>query len=101
MTMASNLMAPDSGAPYLSPPPGTLVKLRELESRPRDEQVLICTGSQGEPMAALSRIARGEHNHTERPVIAGHRAAGRHLRTRCSHRATRRSPTRPPLRAGQ
>ncbi len=46
-------------------PPGTLVRLRELESRPRDEQVLICTGSQGEPMAALSRIARGEHNQVQ------------------------------------
>ena len=59
---ASNLMDPDTGRPYLTPPPGTLVRLRELEAHPRDEQVLICTGSQGEPMAALSRIARGEHN---------------------------------------
>ena len=62
VTMASNLIDPDTGEAYLRPPPGTLVKLRELEGRPRDEQVLICTGSQGEPMAALSRIARGEHN---------------------------------------
>jgi ribonuclease J len=62
VNMASNLVDPQTGAPYLTPPPGTLVRLRELEGRPRDEQVLICTGSQGEPMAALSRIARGEHN---------------------------------------
>ena len=62
VAMASNLIDPDTGTTYLTPPPGTLVKLRELEQRPRDEQVLICTGSQGEPMAALSRIARGEHN---------------------------------------
>ncbi len=62
VNMATNLIDPETGRAYLTPPPGTLVKLRELESRPRDEQVLICTGSQGEPMAALSRIARGEHN---------------------------------------
>ncbi|MGD9571570.1 MAG: ribonuclease J [Thermoleophilia bacterium] len=62
VNMATNLMDPETGRPYLSPPPGTLVRLRELETHPRDEQVLICTGSQGEPMAALSRIARGEHN---------------------------------------
>ena len=62
VSMATNLMDPDTGRPYLMPPPGTLVRLRELETHPRDEQVLICTGSQGEPMAALSRIARGEHN---------------------------------------
>jgi ribonuclease J len=60
--MAQNLIDPQTGKPYLNPPPGTLVKLKELEARPRDEQVLICTGSQGEPMAALSRIARGEHH---------------------------------------
>ena len=62
VTMATNLINPETGRAYLTPPPGTLVRLRELESRPRDEQVLVCTGSQGEPMAALSRIARGEHN---------------------------------------
>ena len=60
--IATNLIDPETGQSYLKPPPGTLVRLKELEARPRDEQVLICTGSQGEPMAALSRIARGEHN---------------------------------------
>lgn len=62
VNMAANLVDPDTGRAYLTPPPGTLVRLKELEARPRDEQVLVCTGSQGEPMAALSRIARGEHN---------------------------------------
>lgn len=65
VNMAVNQMDPSTGRPYLTPPPGTLVKLRELESHPRDEQVLVCTGSQGEPMAALSRIARGEHNQVQ------------------------------------
>jgi ribonuclease J len=62
VNMAANLVDPDTGRPYLEPPPNTLVRLKELEGRPLDEQVLVCTGSQGEPMAALSRIARGEHN---------------------------------------
>ena len=67
--IASNLIDPETGRRYLTPRPGTLVRLKDLETRPRDEQVLICTGSQGEPMAALSRIARGEHNHV--PARAG------------------------------
>ncbi|MGD9694633.1 MAG: ribonuclease J [Thermoleophilia bacterium] len=66
---ATNLVDPDTGRPYLTVPPGTLVSLRELESRPHDEQVILCTGSQGEPMAALSRIARGEHKHIQ--IVTG------------------------------
>jgi ribonuclease J len=65
VNIASNLVDPDTGRPYLTVPPGTLVGPRDLEDRPRDEQVILCTGSQGEPMAALSRIARGEHKHVQ------------------------------------
>lgn len=50
---------------YLEPPPGTLISPRELDQLPLDEQVLICTGSQGEPLAALSRMARGEHHQVQ------------------------------------
>ncbi|MEJ2014112.1 MAG: ribonuclease J, partial [Limibacillus sp.] len=39
----------------------TVVAEEELGYLPRNEVLLICTGSQGEPRAALSRIARGEH----------------------------------------
>ena len=46
---------------YIEVPPSVLVRPRELEGHPPDEQVILSTGSQGEPLAALSRMARGEH----------------------------------------
>ena len=46
---------------YLTVPGGTLVSLDDLTHLPDDEVVLICTGSQGEPMAVLSRIANNDH----------------------------------------
>lgn len=46
---------------YLDIPGGTLITLEELTHEPDDHAVLICTGSQGEPMAVLSRIAHRNH----------------------------------------
>lgn len=46
---------------YLTIPEGTLISNEEIAVRPDDEAVLICTGSQGEPMAVLSRIANRDH----------------------------------------
>lgn len=46
---------------YLNVPGGILVAPEELASLPEDECVLVCTGSQGEPMAVLSRIANRDH----------------------------------------
>jgi ribonuclease J len=46
---------------YLHIPDGVLVDLGKLTQLPDDEQVLISTGSQGEPMAALSRMANRDH----------------------------------------
>lgn len=40
---------------------GVLVSPKELEKYPDDEIVIVSTGSQGEPLSALSRMARGEH----------------------------------------
>ena len=51
-------IAEDMG--YLTVPPGVLFDARELDDYD-DHVVLICTGSQGEPMAALSRMANGDH----------------------------------------
>jgi ribonuclease J len=46
---------------YLTVPPGLMVDSREVENLPDDKVVLMCTGSQGEPMAALSRMANRDH----------------------------------------
>ncbi|GII89858.1 ribonuclease J [Sinosporangium siamense] len=46
---------------YLRVPGGLMVDSREIESWPPEDVVLICTGSQGEPMAALSRMANRDH----------------------------------------
>jgi ribonuclease J len=46
---------------YLDMPKNVLVTADELNRLPDDEAVLICTGSQGEPMAVLSRIANRDH----------------------------------------
>lgn len=46
---------------YLRVPDGLLVDLKALDDLRDDQIVLVCTGSQGEPMAALSRMANRDH----------------------------------------
>ena len=46
---------------YLKVPGGVLIDARDVTSLPPYERVLMVTGSQGEPMAALSRMAHSEH----------------------------------------
>ncbi|MGK5678650.1 ribonuclease J [Actinoplanes sp. URMC 104] len=47
----------------LNIPDGLLVSLDEATSLPGDEVVFMSTGSQGEPMSALGRMATGDHRH--------------------------------------
>lgn len=47
---------------YLTIPPGVMVEAKQLADLPPERQVLISTGSQGEPLSALSRIAQRSHN---------------------------------------
>ena len=46
---------------YLHVPDGVLVDIKRLGDYPDSKIVLVCTGSQGEPMAALSRMANRDH----------------------------------------
>ncbi len=46
---------------YLHPPEGTLIGQHEASYLPDDEIIYVVTGSQGEPMAVLSRIANRDH----------------------------------------
>ncbi|WP_024288770.1 ribonuclease J [Cellulomonas sp. KRMCY2] len=46
---------------YLTVPDDVLVDARAVDALPAHEVVLMCTGSQGEPMAALSRMANLDH----------------------------------------
>ncbi|GAW49343.1 MULTISPECIES: ribonuclease J [unclassified Nocardioides] len=60
-SMVRNMgIAQDLG--YLHVPPGVMVDAKQLADLPPERQVLVSTGSQGEPMSALSRIAQRNHN---------------------------------------
>ena len=59
-SMVRNMtIAADLG--YLTVPEDVLVDARAVDDLPAHEVVLMCTGSQGEPMAALSRMANLDH----------------------------------------
>lgn len=46
---------------YLTIPFESICSLRDLPACPRGEQLILATGCQGEPLAAMARIALGEH----------------------------------------
>lgn len=46
---------------YLTIPDGTLINTDEIDKFPPNKVTILTTGSQGEPMSALTRMAMGEH----------------------------------------
>jgi ribonuclease J len=46
---------------YMEVPDDTIMRPHELAELPRNEQLILCTGSQGEPMSAMTRIAYNDH----------------------------------------
>ena len=56
-----NVIKVASELQYINIPEGTLIDIESLKNYPDEQTVLITTGSQGESMAALSRMASGMH----------------------------------------
>lgn len=56
-----NVISVASELGYIRIPDGTLIDIEQLRNYPDEKTVLITTGSQGESMAALSRMASGMH----------------------------------------
>ena len=48
---------------YLTPPEDGLLTADQMNYLPPEQVVIICTGSQGEPMSALVRMSRGQYRH--------------------------------------
>jgi len=54
---------------YLDVPKGVIVEIEELSNLPKNKVVVLTTGSQGEPMSALTRMAMSDHRRLE--IIQG------------------------------
>jgi ribonuclease J len=60
-----NVVSVASELGYLDVPEGLLIEAMDSDQFPPDEVVVLCTGSQGETMAALSRLAASKHPHVK------------------------------------
>ncbi|MCD9025377.1 ribonuclease J [Cohnella silvisoli] len=60
-----NVVTIASDLGYLRIPEGMLIEAMDVNRYPSHEIVVLCTGSQGEPMAALSRLASSNHRQVE------------------------------------
>lgn len=50
---------------YIQKKPDTLIEISQVDNYPPEQVVIISTGSQGEPMSALTRIAFSNHREIE------------------------------------
>lgn len=50
---------------YIQVPEGMLIDIKQIDNYADNRILIICTGSQGEPMAALTRIASGSHRNVQ------------------------------------
>lgn len=61
----ANILAVASEFKYINIPEGTYIDLRDINKYQDNELVIITTGSQGEPLAALTRMSKMEHRQVE------------------------------------
>lgn len=75
---------------YLRVPAGVLVDVEDINRIPASKLVIMCTGSQGEPTSALTRIANGDHRFisiqrgdtvvlSSTPIVGNERAVSRNI----------------------
>jgi ribonuclease J len=57
----TNIIDKAAGLGYIEIPSDTIIDLNQIDDYPRDRVTILTTGSQGEPMSALTRIAMQEH----------------------------------------
>ena len=60
-----NMVSASMELGYITIPPDTLVEIGKIKNYPREQQTIITTGSQGEAMSALYRMAFGGHKQVE------------------------------------
>src|SRR5690242_16453856 len=72
---------------YMDVPDEAILRPHELAELPRDQQLILCTGSQGEPMSAMTRIAYNDHpavqvERGDTVIISARPVPGNELRVR-------------------
>ena len=66
-----NILKVSTELGYMKLPPKTVVDINQIKSIPKDKRVIVATGSQGEDMSALYRMAYASHRQVE--IQAGDR----------------------------
>jgi ribonuclease J len=60
-----NVIAHARNLGYINCPDNLFKPIHEIRQLPDDKVIILCTGSQGEPLAAMARIAKGEHRQVQ------------------------------------
>ena len=86
-----NIMKVATELGYMKVPKNTVVDINKIKSLPLEKQVIVTTGSQGEEMSALYRMAFSQHRQID--VGPGDRVDRKSTRLNSSHPTTSRMPS--------